>query len=170
MSEPHVIRLRGPWQFEPVARFDRGEGDSPILLGDHPTDGARRKIGTVPVGFETSSSDLPAGGKTEIPGDWTAALGSGFFGRVRYTRPFNCPTNLDALERVWLVCEAVSGVGEFALNGKPILTMTGTDRPGSCDITSHLSLHNVLVVEVTAQPGDRVGGITGEVRLEIRRG
>ena len=60
MSEPHVIRLRGPWQFEPVARFvptaslgDRRQCDCKAV-GDCPDfGGARRRWsgqnGTVPL-------------------------------------------------------------------------------------------------------------------------
>jgi beta-galactosidase/beta-glucuronidase len=159
MSQPHVIRLRGPWQFEPVARF------VPV---DHDT-------------FREQTDGLPEGGKTQVPGDWTDALGAGFRGRVRYTRRFNCPTNLGSAEQVWLVCDAVDQAADFSLNGKLLFTMSGGE-PGSCDITPHLQPHNELAVEVSlfpqghadraARPPQRAGkggGIIGEVRLEIRR-
>ncbi len=79
----HTIRLRGPWQLEPVFRY--------VLR----TDG----------GFERSEESLPAATKQQMPGDWSAALGGDFLGRVRYVRPFNAPPGLMPDERVWLVVE-----------------------------------------------------------------
>ena len=106
-----------------------------------------------------------------------------FFGRVAYTRSFNSPTNLDADERVWLVCEGVDGAAEFFLNGTPILNLPKPDLPGGCDVTALLRPHNLLSVEVSLFPpghaehvpralgcAGRGRGIVGEVRLEIRRG
>jgi len=108
-------------------------------------------------------------------------LGADFFGRVRYSRSFNCPTNLDPNERVWLVCEGVDGTADFTLNGTPIFALAGAERSGSCDITSQLRPQNQLTVDVTLLPAGHAehkpraagraglgGGITGEVRLEIR--
>jgi beta-galactosidase/beta-glucuronidase len=161
MAEPHVIRLRGPWQYEPLERFQ------PLNLKKR---GRESFSEMTPVPFSVATASLPPGGKTDVPSDWASTLGSDFRGRVRYTRPFNCPTNLDPGERVWLVCEGVAGSAELTLNGQPILTLAAPNLSGSCDITDRLAPHNTLVVEVTARPGDNVGGITGEVRLEIRRG
>lgn len=144
----HVIRLAGPWELDPLARF----------------------VPSGPTTFREETHDLPPGGKTQVPGDWTAALGDDFRGRVRYTRRFNCPTNLDASERVWLVCDGVAGTAQIALNGQPIFALKASGRAGSCDVTPHLLPHNALTVEVSAPPGGPAGGITGEVRLEIRGG
>jgi hypothetical protein len=129
MSIPHVIRLRGPWDCEPVARDAR-------------------------------------------PDDSLAA--------VRCTRRFNAPTNLDALERVWLVCDAVETCARFTLNGRPLGTIDGPRAQPRIDLTVALAPHNVLLIEIDL-PADAPppsgaldaslglpGGI-GEVRLEIAR-
>lgn len=160
MPTPHIIRLRAPWQLQALVRY--------VPLG--------------PGEFQERSADLPPAAKAEVPGDWTELLGADFLGRVRYTRSFNCPTNLDANERVWLICEGVDGAADFSLNDMAILTLASSDRPGSCDLTPHLRPRNLLSVEVSLLPPEhaqhvpraarragRGGGITGEVRLEIRR-
>ena len=161
MPTPHIIRLRAPWQLQALVRY------VPLGSGE----------------FQERTADLPPAEKAEVPGDWTELLGGDFLGRVRYTRAFNCPTNIAPNERVWLVCEGVDGGAEFSLNDMPIFTLAGADRPGSCDVTSHLRPHNRLTVDVSLLPpghaqhlpraagrAGRGGGITGDVRLEIRRG
>ena len=149
MSYPHVIRLRGPWTFEPLERWtSRSEGE--------PTD------------------ELPPGGKSAWP-DWTETLGAGFRGRVRFTRPFNRPTNLGPDERVCLACEGADARGTVWLNGQVVLELEGP-QARRCDITGHLQPHNRLVAEIAlgdgqpGRPADRAGlggGLLGEVRLEI---
>jgi beta-galactosidase/beta-glucuronidase len=159
MSDAHTIRLRGPWQFEPLFRWLR--------------DGAGQ--------YRQVSDDLPPGGKTRVPGDWSEALGKDFVGCVRYTRHFNCPTNLEPRQRVWLVCEGVDHVGVFSLNGHSLFSATGAESPAAHDITEHLHTHNVLTVDVSVPPDgmaaaqvrpparqDKGGGLIGELRLEIR--
>jgi len=159
MPTPHIIRLRAPWQLQALVRY------GPVGSGE----------------LQEQSADLPPAAKAEVPGDWTQLLGADFFGRVRYSRSFNCPTNLDPNERVWLVCEGVDGTADFTLNGTPIFALAGAERSGSCDITSQLRPQNQLTVDVTLLPAGHAehkpraagraglgGGITGEVRLEIR--
>jgi beta-galactosidase/beta-glucuronidase len=160
MPTPHIIRLRAPWQMQALVRY------VPLGTGE----------------YREQSADLPSAAKAEVPGDWTDLLGANFLGRVRYSRAFNCPTNLDSGERVWLVCDGVDGTADFALNGTPIFTLAGPDQAASCNVTTHLRPHNLLSVDVTLLPQEhaqhlpraigragRGGGITGEVRLEIRR-
>jgi hypothetical protein len=151
MSQPHVIRLRGPWTCEPIA------GSSP---------GERASAG----------SAQPAGAKADGP-DWTKLLGAKFRGRVRFTRPFNCPTNIGPDERVRLACDGADARATMALNGELVLELDGS-LARSCDITDALKTHNVLVAEVELRPdaeephrpADRHGlggGLLGDVRLEI---
>jgi hypothetical protein len=160
MPTPHIIRLRAPWQLQTLVRY------VPLASGE----------------FQEDSVDLPSTAKADVPGDWTELLGADFLGRVRYTRSFNCPTNLDPNERVWLVCDGVDGAADFSLNGTSIFTVAGPNQAGSCNVTTHLRPHNLLSVEVSLLPpshaqhvpratsrAGRGGGITGEVRLEIRR-
>jgi beta-galactosidase/beta-glucuronidase len=160
MSEPHIIRLRGPWELQPLARY--------VAAGD--------------AGFREETGDLPPGGKVSVPGDWGELLGPDFIGRARYTRRFNCPTNLQAGERVWLALDGVDPRAEVALNGQPIGQAHGYQATTRFDITPALQEHNVLAVEVCmpgasfddegCRPGraGRPGGLIGEVRLEIGRG
>ena len=157
MSTPHVIRLRGPWEYCPLERVR--------LLHD----------GTC----ERSSQGLPPGGRVEIPADWGQTLGDDFRGRVRYVRRFGCPTNLTSGDRVWLVLEAVDARAEVMLNDEPLGSVTGP-AGGRFDITAALRDRNVLTVDVELLPlpsevererrAERAGGpggLIGEVRLEI---
>ena len=142
----HVIRLRGPWEIEPLARFvEAGSGE-------------QREV----------TSDLPAGGKMQVPSDWAELLGADFLGRARYTRRFNCPTNLDPHECVWLVFDGVNEEARVTLNGQPLGRFTDRDCPHELEITRLLVPHNLLVVEVCLRTAsDDCGGLVGEVRLAI---
>jgi hypothetical protein len=144
----HPIRLRGPWQWRVVERFD-------------------------------GADDL-VGGRTQMPGDWAELVGRDFLGRVRFTRGFNRPTNLDPHQRVWLVFDLVDHEASAALNGALLETFTASDCPRRFDVTELLLPRNELVVEVTLRReifsdprarGHRAhlpGGLPGEVRLEIQ--
>ena len=148
MIYPHAMRLAGPWEYE-VLRVDSG---APLL---------------------------PAG-RVKLPADWGETLGQDFRGLVRYVRRFNRPTNLDPHERVWLVIERVDARGRALLNNEPLGEIPSCERSVEFDLTSRLQLHNALVVEVECpaetaahglpRPGREhlPGGITGDVRLEIR--
>ncbi len=129
MAAPHVIRLRAPWQCEPLPR------------------------GSLSV---------------------EAAPG------VRCTRRFNAPTNLDADERVWLICDEVEHRARFMINGHDLGLVEGPQVQPRLDLTDVLQPHNVLEIEVelaadeTAPPAGESGplglpGGIGEVRLEIAR-
>ncbi len=159
MSLPHVIRLRGPWEIEPLARYRRG-ADGQYVRETH---------------------DLPAGGKGPVPGDWSDVLGGDFRGTVRYTRKFNCPTNLGADERVWLVMDGVDHRADVTFNGNPLCDLLGLEF-ARADMTEGFLAHNTLVIDVTLLPEDhpdapprhpgregQPGGLIGEVRLEICR-
>src|SRR5689334_22515172 len=92
MAYPHLIRLRGPWEYEPLERYSAA-----------------------------STGDLPPPGRVDFPAAWAAALGSDFFGRVRFRRRFNRPTGLEQHERVWLVAEGVAGLIAVTLNDQPLV-------------------------------------------------
>jgi len=77
---PHRIRLRGPWECEPLARF--------VVSADG------RK--------ETSTVDLPASRKMTMPCRWSEGGLKNFSGRVRFRRHFGYPGRIDENERVWL--------------------------------------------------------------------
>ena len=101
-AEPHSIRLRGPWQYEPLART-RLTADGTI----QPLDNGL----------------LPPPGRIHLPADWGQTLGADFRGRVRYIRRFGCPRGLDASEVVQLVIGQLDAWGTVQLNGKPLVTI-----------------------------------------------
>lgn len=154
----HTIRLRGPWQLEPVFRYVRRE------------DG----------GFERQESGLPAGTRMQMPADWSAALGADFLGRVRYVRTFNAPPGLQPDERVWLVVEPQRSLARVVMVEEMLGEVAADGPPQRFDITHRLSPHNRLEIFVDhpaladldgkehGSSGDREpGGLVGEVRLEI---
>ena len=148
MSQPHVIRLCGPWDLQPLECFG-------------------------------APAELPKPARVQAPCDWAELLGHDFLGRVRYTRKFNRPTNLDPHERVWLTFDGVDHRASVTLNGTRLGQLAGCARSARFDVTDLLELHNTLVVDVTldrdtfhdqslrgARAG-KAGGLVGEVRLEI---
>jgi beta-galactosidase/beta-glucuronidase len=147
MSALHVIRLRGPWEYVVLARFvPRGAA----------SDGA----------FDESREELPPPGRVTMPTNWGATLGPDFRGRVEYRRRFGCPTGITPAERVWLVCDSAEATVTFSLNGETLGSTQETDSSAEFDVSDRLRERNELlaVVESSSTPG----GLTGEVRLEIR--
>jgi hypothetical protein len=153
----HVIRLRGPWQVEPIERYIRC------------SDGC----------IERSIDKLPLGARATMPADWVDVWGRDFFGRVCYRRTFHGPTGLESGERAMLVVEPPQSHGTIVLNGTP-LGQVASGGPGvRIDITSLLQVRNQLEIVVehptldAAQRADDdviqlpPGGLVGEVRLEI---
>lgn len=158
MSELHVIRLRGPWEYEPLARS------------------VRREEGTV----GETAIDLPPPGRIQMPADWGGTLGAEFRGRVRYRRRFGRPTGLTPHERVWLVLEGVDAMGDVFFGGMRLGQVHAASGAARFDITALVQERNELVVEVelplmdaaqeaAVRPGRQnlPGGLFGEVRLEI---
>jgi len=162
MSDMHVIRLRGPWEYEPLARTTIA------------ADGTRHE----------RTDDLPPVGRVHLPADWGATLGQEFRGRVRYTRRFGLPTNLEPDEEVWLLIDGVDYFGVVSLNGQRLGEIVGYRSPREFDVRRLLAERNVLTLEVELplveagagravkfdRPGREKlpGGPIGEVRLEIR--
>ncbi len=171
MSYPHAMRLHGPWEYRPLSRWVRAEEGAWRAVEDH----------------------LPAAGRVSVPGDWGAALGPDYRGRVRYTRRFGRPTGLASYERVWLVIEGVDARGNVALNGRPLGEVVGYAVPAGFDVTEQLSPRNELEIVAEAPPQSehgtdfqsvprgtewksllrpgregRPGGLVREIRLEVR--
>ena len=147
-SSPHIIRLHGPWQYEPLALTQRGSsGESVDLPGD-----------------------LPRGGTVTIPADWSETLGSDFCGRVLYKRRFGRPSNVGTDERIDLLLHGVNGLATIMLNGSLLRDMTIDEAACRIEVTSLLLPRNELQIEVNLPRGshaDTVGGIVGEVQLAI---
>ncbi|HVA46078.1 MAG TPA: hypothetical protein VNH11_06860 [Pirellulales bacterium] len=159
MPYPHVIRLRGPWHFEPLARATLD------------ADGQITEI----------SAGLPPAGRATVPEDWGDRLGSGFRGRVRYRRTFNPPATLDPHERLWLVVKGVDAFGHVSVNGTRLGTIDGYALARGFEVTRLVGPRNEIDLEVELpqelpgvtqplRPGrERLpGGPIGEVRLEVR--
>ena len=155
MIYPHAIRLRGPWQFEPLARSVEGSDGQIIERCD----------------------DLPPPGRGTVPSDWGAALGADFRGRVAYRRSFNPPATLDSYERLWLIVEGADAQGAVWLNGVQLGQVLGRAVCGTFDITRLLGPRNEIVLEIDLPAGDAPprpgrehlpGGPIGEARLEVR--
>jgi hypothetical protein len=87
---PHRIRLRGPWQCEPLRRRDDAE------------------------------QPLPPPRRMTMPCHWSKGGLADFTGRVRLRRAFGYPGRLDAYERVWLTFAGVGGEAEAWLNEHPL--------------------------------------------------
>lgn len=148
MTPLHIIRLRGPWDYQPLARF---------VLG---AEGVQR---------EEASDGLPPGGRQLMPGDWSGTLGREFIGRVRFERAFHCPTNLTASDRVDLLVEQVETQATVALNDSPLGQIATGERSWVAEITRLLRPRNWLSIVVECHGDcDVAGGLVGEVRLEIR--
>jgi beta-galactosidase/beta-glucuronidase len=158
MPYPHAIRLRGPWQLEPLARY--------VLSAE---------------GCVESADNLPTACRTTVPADWGSLLGDDFRGRVRYRRTFNPPPSLHAHERIWLVVEGVDARGTVALNGMSLGQVPGYAIVANFDVTSLISSRNEVILDVELPPDSAgkggplrpgrealPGGAIGDVRLEIR--
>ncbi|MDZ4818925.1 MAG: hypothetical protein SGJ20_08140 [Planctomycetota bacterium] len=154
--EVHSIRLRGPWEYQVLARSTDDEvGSFDAVL---------------------PSGELPAG-KVHMPCDWGESLGADFRGTVCYTRRFGCPTGVETHQRVWLILDGVRDRASVCLNGQPLGDIIESTQPLEVDVTGLLNERNMLEVEVSAPvdpaelpiPTDSLpGGLVGEVRLEIR--
>jgi hypothetical protein len=84
---PHRIRLRGPWDYEPLAYS-----------------APQRHL-------------LPPAGRMSVPCRWADGGLAGFDGRVRFRRRFGYPGRIDSYERVWLTFAGAAAQAAVALNG-----------------------------------------------------
>lgn len=139
----HTIRLLGPWRLEPLARYGAA--------------------GAVPDG-------LPEPATIRLPGDWGAAFGDDFRGRVRFCRRFNRPTGLASGDRVWLFLAGVHPRGEVRLNGQ-LLGEADASQPARFLVSVILQVHNELTIDIDVPHSEEAprspGGILTLVALEI---
>jgi hypothetical protein len=103
-----------------------------------------------------------------MPREWTSLFGDRA-GTARFTRGFNCPTNLDVTERVVVVFDGVGGSGEVRINDVALGEIAAEVDATAFDITSQLRKRNELVVELTFDPRKSVppGGLYDVVALRI---
>jgi hypothetical protein len=141
---PHRIRLRGPWDCQPLARS------------------VTRSDGRV----EWTEQGLPGALRMTMPCRWSEGGLPDFTGRMRYRRTFGSPRRLDDDERVWLTFAGVDASASVWLNGQSMGKHEGAAEPFEFDITSILRQRNELIVEVESP--NTYGGLYGEVALEVR--
>lgn len=163
----HSIRLRGPWQCQPLASAEIA-ADGSVIWTD---------------------TEVPPPGVIELPGDWSAALGAHFRGLARLTRRFGLPTGLSRSSRVWLTMDEVAGTAAVALNAHPLgSTADGDDSlrlheslanlpqrfasvlqstphpcPARWDVSSLLQPRNELTIDLLALGVGRIGLVTLEI-------
>jgi hypothetical protein len=141
---PHRIRLRGPWQCEPLDRAVKH------------ADGH----------FEMVPQELPPSCQMTMPCRWSDGGLGDFAGRVRFRRRFGRPRQLDPHEAVWLTFAGVDTIALVTLNGCFLGRQERASEPFEFEVTELLRERNELVVEVEAVSGN--GGLWGEVALEVR--
>jgi len=143
---PHRIQLRGPWEFEPLARAE--------------LDSAAKIVWT--------SINLPVAGRGQMPASWQSLLGD-FRGRVLFRRKFHRPTNLGPDEIVWLEFAGVGGTGTVRVNGRNVGSLMNAIPPQRFDVTALLAGNDELSVELEFRSLNPqiTGGLYGSVTLEI---
>jgi beta-galactosidase/beta-glucuronidase len=141
---PHRIRLRGPWNCEPLARL------------------MTNKKGEI----ETVTNDLPSPIGMTMPCRWAEGGLRNFTGRVRFCRHFGYPGRIDENERVWLTLAGVGGNAQVWLNDYYLASVTEGKGGFEFEITKLLRERNELRVEIEGEADS--GGLWGEVALEIR--
>jgi hypothetical protein len=109
---------------------------------------------------------LSSRGRMPLPARWADAGLSGFSGRVRFTRKFGYPGQIDADERVWLTCAGLADHADVSLNGAALAHDQEGGQPFEFDVTALLRQRNELTIDVTGSADS--GGLWGEVALEIR--
>ncbi len=121
----HTIRLRGPWQVEPVERLFF----------------SRMGIVRKRVIFRPGSATMPA--------DWSEFFGADFLGRVVYRRSFQKPTGLDSGERV-CASGRTAAIRARVSCGKAMSCdfVPPGERVGRFEITDRLEDHNELEIIV----------------------
>jgi hypothetical protein len=134
---PHRIRLRGPWDCEPLAWSPAAEG----LV-------------------------LPPSRRMTIPCRWADGGLPGFSGQARFRRRFGYPGQIDAHERVWLTCAGVADSAKVSLNGTLLGPPSGESGAFAFEITALLRPRNELVMDVTGptERGGICGEVALEVR------
>jgi hypothetical protein len=141
---PHQIRLRGPWECEPLAR---------LAFDAHGS-------------TQEADGPVPAKRRVTIPCRWGEGGLGDFSGRVRFNRRFGWLANIAHHERVWLTFGGVDGSAEVCLNGRLLGTHRDPVASFEFEVSSLLQPRNELTVVVEASGGS--GGLWGEVALEVR--
>ncbi len=136
---PHHIRLRGPWECEPIA-----------LVASPPSKGAANQARRV-----------------TIPCRWADAGLAGFRGQVRFNRKFGYPGKADRdIEHIWLTCAGCTDVRAVHLNGQLLPAFAGAQF--AFDVTSIMAERNHLEVLIDGSSDDAGlwGEVAMEIRMD----
>jgi len=130
-SGVHRIRLRGPWQYQPLSRIQQS------------ADGT----------FAEQTDSLPPGGTITPPLDLgQTPLGRTYRGRVRYRRRFGRPAPIGPLELIYLVVPPLSSPAEIHLNGNLLGQVDPHAAAGRFNITTQLEVRNELWIDIVSPP------------------
>jgi hypothetical protein len=139
---PHRIRLRGPWQLEPLAWLVRTAGAPDVW----------QKTG------------LPPPRTAIMPATWKDCGLADFAGIVRHRRSFGLPRKLDDYETIWITFTGLADTAEWWLNQDQIRSLL--PHNSEVNVTGMLRERNELWLDVTCDCNG--AGTCGEVALEIR--
>lgn len=164
---PHRMHLRGPWTFEWLTT--PGDQQSPAGSSDNSQEAS---ADTSPTRSGSLSRDATDGqvGRVKMPAHWHSLFGEQG-GTVRFRRRFQCPTNLDPHEHVFIVFDGIGGSARVAVNETELGTIEFDHTTADFEMTQHLRPSNVLTVDVEYNPEDQSaipGGLWGPVAIEIR--
>jgi hypothetical protein len=101
------------------------------------------------------------------PDDWATFIGDRS-GRVRLTRTFHAPTNLDETEQVFVVLTGVHGAGTVLLNGQSLGDIPPHQNACEFAVPLPLPFSNELTIDVSFAAAAPTG-LYDVVTLEIRR-
>lgn len=135
----HIIRLRGPWQWEIVRQT---APDEPVATRS---------------------------GRQHQPADWGDMLGTDFRGTVRYRRVFHQPTGLETGQGVWLVVTVVRSHAMVELDGESLGEVHGDEPaefPIGALLRPTCKLAIAVTHDDIDNP--QPGGLVGEVHLAIQ--
>ena len=144
---PHRIRLRGPWEIQPLA----------LLVF------VRESLGQ----FGFRRHDLPPARTVNAPGLWKDCGLPDFPGIVRYRRHFGLPRKLDEHETVWITCAGVADSCIVWLNDERLANFANPRQPFEVEVTGKLRDRNELWLDIHYDHPNG-GGLCGDVALEIR--
>src|SRR5262245_34061314 len=159
---PHIIRLRGPWECEPLWRWQPAANGS----------------------WRENRDELPASRTLFASESWRDLLGDDFCGCVKLLRRFHRPTGIETGFKIWISIPRMQWPLCVFLNHQPLGEVAEPTRgeteelpPARFDIANLLAPQNVLSLILTfpadssalaGQPNDQGPSLLIEqVQLEI---
>jgi hypothetical protein len=134
----HTIRLKGPWEFQWIP----------------------------PLPADSGQSDGPLSGQVKLPATWQACFGDRS-GRVRWSRRFQRPTNLEATGRVLIAGRGIRGVSAIQLGDVALGSQLPADQGFLVDVTEVLAPSNVISFEQEGRGDDEHAGLGLPITIEI---